>query len=82
MKGPETEFWEVDGMNDCKIVDLFWIRSERAITETAEKYGKYCRSIAYNILLDEEDAEESVNDTYWGYGTVYRLTVPLSYGLF
>lgn len=53
-------------MDDCKIVDLFWIRSERAITETAEKYGKYCRSIAYNILLDEEDVEESVNDTYLG----------------
>lgn len=46
-------------MNDDKIVDLYWIRSEDAITETSIKYGKYCYGIAYNILAD---AEESVND--------------------
>ena len=49
-------------MNDDKIVDLYWIRSEDAITETSIKYGKYCYGIAYNILAD---AEESVNDTYF-----------------
>ena len=53
------------GMNDDKIVDLYWIRSEDAITETSIKYGKYCYGIAYNILADAEDAEESVNDTYF-----------------
>ena len=52
-------------MNDDKIVDLYWIRSEDAITETSIKYGKYCYGIAYNILSDAEDAEESVNDTYF-----------------
>lgn len=52
-------------MNDDKIVDLYWIRSEDAITETSIKYGKYCYGIAYNILADAEDAEESVNDTYF-----------------
>ena len=51
-------------MEDEKIVDLYWIRSEDAIAETAHKYGKYCYSIAYNILTNNEDAEESVNDTY------------------
>ena len=30
----------------------------------SEKYGKYCYSIAYNILSNAEDADESVNDTY------------------
>ena len=44
------------GMNDDKIVDLYWIRSEDAITETSIKYGKYCYGIAYNILADAEDA--------------------------
>lgn len=44
-------------MNDDKIVDLYWIRSEDAITETSIKYGKYCYGIAYNILADAEDAE-------------------------
>ena len=50
-------------MEDNRIVDLYWARSEDAITETSEKYGKYCYSIAYNILSNAEDADESVNDT-------------------
>lgn len=53
-------------MNDEKIVDLYWARAEQAIEETSAKYGKYCYSIAYNILADAEDAEESVNDAYLG----------------
>lgn len=52
-------------MEDARIVDLYWARSENAITETSEKYGKYCYSIAYNILANVEDADESVNDTYF-----------------
>ena len=51
-------------MEDKSIVDMYWERNENAITETANKYGKYCFSIAYNILSDTEDAEESVNDSY------------------
>ena len=51
-------------MDDQKIIDLYWSRSETAITETDRKYGKYCYSIAYNILTNNEDAEESVSDTY------------------
>ena len=51
-------------MEDQQIIDLYWSRSESAISETASKYGKYCYSIAYNILTCNEDAEESVNDTY------------------
>lgn len=53
-------------MNDAAIVNLYWERSERAIEETAAKYGKYCHAIAYNILYNEEDAKECVNDTYMG----------------
>lgn len=51
-------------MDDSDIVDLYWNRHEKAIEETASKYGKYCYYIAYNILFDAEDADESVNDTY------------------
>lgn len=51
-------------MEDARIVDLYWARSERAIGETSTKYGKYCYSIAYGILTNAEDADESVNDTY------------------
>ena len=51
-------------MEDQQIVDLYFARSESAITETDRKYGRYCHSIAYNILEDNEDAKEIVNDTY------------------
>lgn len=51
-------------MEDKHIVDLFWARSENAISETANKYGKYCYRIAYNIMHSHEDSEECVNDTY------------------
>ncbi len=51
-------------MDDKCIVDLYWNRSENAISETDKKYGRYCFSIAYNVLANNEDAEESVNDTY------------------
>lgn len=51
-------------MNDEKIIELLWSRSETAITEIAAKYQKYCMSIAYNILRDLRDADECVNDTY------------------
>ena len=51
-------------MDDKNIIDLYFDRSENAISETAVKYGGYCFSIAYNILYSNEDSEESVNDTY------------------
>jgi len=51
-------------MDDDMILDLYWERSESAINETAEKYGRYCSAIANNILQNNEDAEECVIDTY------------------
>jgi len=53
-------------MDDTKIIDLYWIRSESAISETARKYGSYCRSIAFRILHNDQDSEECVNDTWLG----------------
>ncbi len=51
-------------MQDHEIIDLYWERNEQAISATAEKYKNYCHSIAYNILHNNEDAEECVNDTW------------------
>ena len=51
-------------MDDKNIVQLYWDRSEQAIVETDSKYGAYCYSIAFNALANNEDAEESVSDTY------------------
>lgn len=53
-------------MEDTDIISLYWARDERAISETAEKYGRYCHSVAYRILQNNEDSEECVNDTYTG----------------
>ncbi len=53
-------------MDDAKIIDLYWMRSESAIGETAKKYGSYCRSIAFRILHNDQDSEECVNDTWLG----------------
>lgn len=51
-------------MTDTQIIDLYWARSEDAITATAEAYGGYCTSIAWNILRSHEDTEECVSDTW------------------
>ena len=51
-------------MDDKQILDLYWARSENAIQETADKYGRYCHFIAFHILNYVEDSEECVNDTY------------------
>lgn len=53
-------------MEDSRIIELYWQRSENAITETDKKYGAYCSTVAFNILLNQEDAEECVNDTWLG----------------
>lgn len=36
-------------MDDTRIIDLYWQRSERAIAETDAKYGAYCRMVALSI---------------------------------
>lgn len=51
-------------MTDQTIIDLFWQRSEDAIRNTSQKYGKYLTRIAMNILNYHEESEECVNDTY------------------
>lgn len=52
-------------MEDREIVDLYWQRSNQAISETDRKYGGYCHTIAMNICGIKEDAEECVNDTWF-----------------
>ena len=60
-------------MDDNKILDLYFARSEQAIMETDQKYGSYCFHIASHILSNPSDAEESVNDTYY---TAWKLIPP------
>ncbi len=49
-------------MDDEKIIGLLFKRDENAIKAVQEKYGAYCKSIAYNILHNDSDAEECVNE--------------------
>ena len=51
-------------MEDEAIICLYWQRDEGAIRETREKYGNYLGRIAWQILANKEDCEESVSDTY------------------
>lgn len=51
-------------MDDRSIVMLFLERNEQGLHEAKTKYGSYCRSIAYGVLRDWQDAEECESDTY------------------
>ena len=51
-------------MKDSEILELFRLRSERAVEEAAGKYGRLCATVARSILTSPEDAEECVNDAY------------------
>lgn len=53
-------------MDDSKIIELFFERSEQAIMELSKKYGSICNKVAVNILNNRLDAEECVNDAYLG----------------
>ena len=53
-------------IEDEKIIELFFERSEQGIRELDIKYGKVFYKISNNILNDRQDAEECVNDAYLG----------------
>ncbi len=69
-------------MDDNKIIELYFARDERAISETKDKYGKYCLKIAYNVLGNHEDAEECENDTYLGVWNAIPPTRPQIFSAF
>ena len=52
-------------MDDGKIIDLFWNRSEDAVKEGNDRYGSYLRAIVSRILHDVRDCEECVNDIWF-----------------
>ena len=53
-------------IDDEKILELFFARSEQGIRELDHKYGKICHNLSYNIVNSRQDAEECVNDAYFG----------------
>ena len=56
----------VSFLDDRKIIELFFERSEQAIIELSKKYGSVCERVAFHILNNRQDTEECVNDAYLG----------------
>jgi len=69
-------------MEDTKIIDLYFQRSEEAISASSSKYGGYCYTIANNILGIREDCEECVNDTWMHAWNAMPPQRPLKLGAF
>lgn len=57
---------ETKGMEDSRIVEMYWDRDEEAIRQSEKKYGRYCGAIAHNILFNRADEDECLNDTWIG----------------
>lgn len=53
-------------IDDEKIIELFFRRSEQGIQELDMKYGRVCHKLSYNIVNNRQEAEECVNDAYLG----------------
>lgn len=53
-------------IDDEKIIEMFFKRSEQGIRELDTKYGKICHNLSYHIVGCRQDAEECVNDAYLG----------------
>ena len=63
-------------IDDEKIIEMFFERSEQGIRELDNKYGKVCHNLSYNIVNSRQDAEECVNDAYLGVWNTIPPTRP------
>ena len=69
-------------LKDHDIIDLFFERSEQAIAELIDKYGRSIRNVAWNILNNPQDVEECSNDTYLQVWNLIPPTRPASLGTY
>mgnify|MGYP004615309165 CR=1 FL=1 len=60
-------------MDDNKIIALFFARNQDAIRHTDAAYGRRLFCLAKRIVQNDQDAEESVNDTYY---SAWKLIPP------
>ena len=49
-------------IEDEKIIEMFFERSEQGIRELDIKYGTVCHKLSYHIVGSRQNAEECVND--------------------
>ena len=69
-------------MEDFQIVDLYWARSETAISESNAKYGRMLTGISLSLSSTREDAEECVSDTYLAAWNAMPTDRPLYLGAY
>lgn len=69
-------------MDDSRIIELLFQRSESALDAVQQKYGAMCRAIARNLLGSEEDAQECVNDALHGLWNAVPPQRPRKLGAF
>ncbi len=53
-------------MDDSRIIELFFERSEQAISALSQQHGSFLASVARGFLDDEQDVAECMNDAYLG----------------
>lgn len=87
MSFPESVLYRCNGkdvmyLKDHDIIELFFERSEQAITELVDKYGGTIRNVAWNILNNPQDVEECSNDTYLQLWNRIPPTRPVSLGAY
>jgi RNA polymerase sigma-70 factor (ECF subfamily) len=69
-------------LNDIDIIDLFFARREEALRETELKYGERLFRTSFNILRNNQDAEECVSDTLLKAWDTIPPTRPAIFGAF
>lgn len=69
-------------MDDSRIIELLFQRSESALDAVQQKYGAMCRAIAWNLLGSQEDAQECVNDALHGLWNAVPPQRPRKLGAF
>lgn len=69
-------------MSDKEIINLYLARDEKAIQLTQDVYGKYCRTISYRILQNNEETEECLNDTWLKAWQTIPPTIPERLGAY
>lgn len=63
-------------MEDNRIIELFFERSEQAIVALSEKHGAFLSYVARGILDNSLDVEECLNDAYLGVWNAIPPTRP------
>lgn len=67
-------------MEDEKIIELYFARSEQALKETQNKYGRLCKKIAMGIVFNLQDAEECINTALMKLWNAIPPKVPENFG--